>query len=179
MRMTNQTTFTIRLLTILVFLGNVIELGSTIGIHSMLYGRAYAISGGKISVAAGLGLILASYIGITISLLLLESINAFNPLSVYFTLRKQKTHYNETTDTNGILKVMAITVYFSWTFIKQFRNVLGISRKTLTALFLQQGAIRFLMVLILNLESSITVKVLNPWLAGFDAGLQNVSVCNF
>ncbi|KIJ37672.1 hypothetical protein M422DRAFT_259769 [Sphaerobolus stellatus SS14] len=54
---------------------------------------------------------------------------------------------------------MAITVYFSWTFIKQLHNVPGINRKTLTALFLQQGVIRFLTILIWNLEGSITVKV--------------------
>ncbi|KIJ37642.1 hypothetical protein M422DRAFT_259732 [Sphaerobolus stellatus SS14] len=69
---------------------------------------------------------------------------------------------------------MAITVYFSWTFVKQLHNVLGISRKTLTALFLQQGVVRFLIILIWNLENSISAKVLTPWLAGFDAGLQNV-----
>ncbi|KIJ37674.1 hypothetical protein M422DRAFT_259771 [Sphaerobolus stellatus SS14] len=78
---------------------------------------------------------------------------------------------------------MAITVYFSWTFIKQFHNVFGISRKTLTALFLQQGVIQFVIILILNLEGSVLTKVLNPWLVGFDRELENVVsailVCRF
>ncbi|KIJ40142.1 hypothetical protein M422DRAFT_256969 [Sphaerobolus stellatus SS14] len=78
---------------------------------------------------------------------------------------------------------MAITVYFSWTFIKQLHNVFGTNRKTLTALFLQQGVVRFLIILIWNLENSISAKVLNPWLAGFDGGLQNVVsailICRF
>ncbi|KIJ37655.1 hypothetical protein M422DRAFT_259748 [Sphaerobolus stellatus SS14] len=78
---------------------------------------------------------------------------------------------------------MAITAYFSWTFIKQLHNVFGIRRKTLTALFLQQGVIRFLIILIWNLEILISAKVLNPWLAGFDSGLEHVVsvilVCRF
>ncbi|KIJ40145.1 hypothetical protein M422DRAFT_256972 [Sphaerobolus stellatus SS14] len=78
---------------------------------------------------------------------------------------------------------MAITVYFSWTFIKQLHNVFGINRKTLTALFLQQGVIRFLIILIWNLEGSISAKVLNPTLVGFDFALENVVstilVCRF
>ncbi|KIJ40141.1 hypothetical protein M422DRAFT_256967 [Sphaerobolus stellatus SS14] len=78
---------------------------------------------------------------------------------------------------------MAITVYFSWSFIKQLDNVFDVSRKTLTALFLQQGVIRFLIILILGLETSISVKVLSPWLVGFDGGLENVVsvilVCQF
>ncbi|KIJ37667.1 hypothetical protein M422DRAFT_259763 [Sphaerobolus stellatus SS14] len=68
---------------------------------------------------------------------------------------------------------MAITVYFSWSFIKQLHNGFGISRKALTALFLQQGVIRFLIILIWNLENSISTRVLNLY------SVSVILVCRF
>ncbi|KIJ37646.1 hypothetical protein M422DRAFT_259737 [Sphaerobolus stellatus SS14] len=56
---------------------------------------------------------------------------------------------------------MAITVYFSWTFIKQLHNVPGISRKTLTALFLQQGVIRFFVSVILVCRFILQLRKFN------------------
>ncbi|KIJ33044.1 hypothetical protein M422DRAFT_783276 [Sphaerobolus stellatus SS14] len=68
---------------------------------------------------------------------------------------------------------MSITAYFAWGEAKRLRNVFGSRRQSLTVIFLQQGVIRF----------SISEKTVNPWLAGFDTGLQNavsvILVCQF
>ncbi|KIJ40154.1 hypothetical protein M422DRAFT_256983 [Sphaerobolus stellatus SS14] len=56
---------------------------------------------------------------------------------------------------------MAITVYFSWTFIKQLHNVPGISRKTLTALFLRQGIGRFFVSAILVCRFILQLRKFN------------------
>ncbi|KIJ40125.1 hypothetical protein M422DRAFT_256949 [Sphaerobolus stellatus SS14] len=77
---------------------------------------------------------------------------------------------------------MAITVYFAWTFNKQLQNMFG-NRQSLTVILLQQGVIRFFIIFTWTLEISISNKVLNPFLAGFDDGLENVIstilVCRF
>ncbi|KIJ27757.1 hypothetical protein M422DRAFT_271048 [Sphaerobolus stellatus SS14] len=77
---------------------------------------------------------------------------------------------------------MAITAYFAWTSSKQLQSMFG-TKHSLTVIFLKQGAVRFFIIFIWNLEDSISNKVLNPFLAGFDIGLENVIsailVCRF
>ncbi|KIJ30905.1 hypothetical protein M422DRAFT_267516 [Sphaerobolus stellatus SS14] len=77
---------------------------------------------------------------------------------------------------------MAITAYFAWTSSKQLQNMFG-TRQSLTVIFLQQGIVRFFIISIWSLEDSISYKVLNPFLAGFDVGLENVIsvilICQF
>ncbi|KIJ30568.1 hypothetical protein M422DRAFT_267913 [Sphaerobolus stellatus SS14] len=78
--------------------------------------------------------------------------------------------------------VMAITAYFAWTYSKQLQNMFG-TRQSLTVIFLQQGVVRFFIIFMWTLEDSISTKVLNPLLAGFDTGLENIVsvtlVCRF
>ncbi|KIJ33081.1 hypothetical protein M422DRAFT_256956 [Sphaerobolus stellatus SS14] len=77
---------------------------------------------------------------------------------------------------------MAIIAYFAWTSSKQLQNMFG-TRKSLTVILLQQGVARFFIILIWGLEISISAKVLNPFIAGLDAGLENVIspilICQF
>ncbi|KIJ30757.1 hypothetical protein M422DRAFT_267698 [Sphaerobolus stellatus SS14] len=79
--------------------------------------------------------------------------------------------------------VMSITTYFAWREAKQAHDAFGSSRRSLTVIFLQQGVIRFIIIFLWSLELSIEQKVLDPWLAGFDAGLQNaisaILICRF
>ncbi|KIJ40119.1 hypothetical protein M422DRAFT_256942 [Sphaerobolus stellatus SS14] len=77
---------------------------------------------------------------------------------------------------------MAITAYFAWTSSKQLQNMFG-ARKSLTVIFLQQGIVRFFIVFIWGLEVSILNKVLNPFRAGLDTGLEDavsaILICRF
>ncbi|KIJ34782.1 hypothetical protein M422DRAFT_263140 [Sphaerobolus stellatus SS14] len=78
---------------------------------------------------------------------------------------------------------MAITAYYAWGVSKQFSDAFGSTRKSLTVIFLQQGVIRFIVIFLWTLEASITKKVLNPLLAGFDAPLEDsissILICRF
>ncbi|KIJ30555.1 hypothetical protein M422DRAFT_267895 [Sphaerobolus stellatus SS14] len=69
--------------------------------------------------------------------------------------------------------VMAITAYFAWASSRQLQNMFG-ARQSITLIFLQQGVVHFFIIFIWILEQSISNKVLNPFLAGFDAGLENI-----
>ncbi|KIJ53866.1 hypothetical protein M422DRAFT_242130 [Sphaerobolus stellatus SS14] len=77
---------------------------------------------------------------------------------------------------------MAITAYFAWTSSKQLQNMFG-TKQSLTEIFLQQGIVRFFIISIWTLEGSISNKVLSPFLAGFDSGLEavvsTILICRF
>ncbi|KIJ27932.1 hypothetical protein M422DRAFT_270869 [Sphaerobolus stellatus SS14] len=77
---------------------------------------------------------------------------------------------------------MAITAYFAWTASKQLQNMFG-TRHSLTTVFLQQGVVHFFIIFIWTLEGSISAKLLNISLTGFDSGLENVVsallICRF
>ncbi|KIJ50909.1 hypothetical protein M422DRAFT_244859 [Sphaerobolus stellatus SS14] len=78
--------------------------------------------------------------------------------------------------------VMAITAYLAWTSRKQLQNMFG-TRQYLTVILLQQGVIHFFIIFTWNLGDSISSKVLNPFLRGFDIGLENsvsvILICQF
>jgi len=79
--------------------------------------------------------------------------------------------------------VMIITTYFAWKEAKQFREVFGNTQPSLTVVFVRQGIVRFLIIVIWGLEISIATKVENPFLAKSDAELENaisgILVCRF
>ncbi|KIJ30899.1 hypothetical protein M422DRAFT_267505 [Sphaerobolus stellatus SS14] len=157
---------------ILIVLVTILEVGVATVIHALLIGRAYAVSGRNSFIAAGLGLIIVLYNGLAISESLLFITNPFNPPS------------SASSVTALVIDgtVMAITAYFAWTFSKQLQNMFG-NRQSLTVIFLQQGVVRFFILFIWDLEDSISNKVLNPFLAGFDTGLENtvsaILICRF
>ncbi|KIJ53882.1 hypothetical protein M422DRAFT_242151 [Sphaerobolus stellatus SS14] len=155
----------------------ILGVGAATVIQAWLIGRAYAVSGGNSFIAVGLGLITVLYNGLLISKSVLFITNPFNPPSVYFILSSKILH-TAITDTD----IMAITAYFAWTSSKQLQNMFG-PRHSLTVIFLQQGVVRFFIIFIWTLEGSISIKVLNPFLAGFDARLENIVsailICRF
>ncbi|KIJ33066.1 hypothetical protein M422DRAFT_265096 [Sphaerobolus stellatus SS14] len=167
-----STIFGIRMLEILEVLITILQVGAATAIHALLIGRAYAVSGRNSFIAAGLALIIVLYNGLTISHTVLFSTSPLNPP-------------NSAVSVTALIldgTVMAITAYFAWTSSKQLQNMFG-TRKSLTVIFLQQGLIRFFIILIWSLEGSISNKVLNPFLVGLDSGLENVVsgilICQF
>ncbi|KIJ29567.1 hypothetical protein M422DRAFT_269008 [Sphaerobolus stellatus SS14] len=145
---------------ILDVLITVLQIGAGSAIHALLIGRAYAISGGNPFIAAGLGLSIVLYNRLAISQNSAGSVTALISDST----------------------VMAITAYFAWTSRKQLQSMFG-TRQSLTVIFLQQGVVRFFIIFIWTLGESISTKVLNPFLAGFDAGLEDcvsvILICQF
>ncbi|KIJ29553.1 hypothetical protein M422DRAFT_268992 [Sphaerobolus stellatus SS14] len=157
------------MLEILLVLVTILEVGAATVIQALLIGRAYAVSGGNSFIAAGLGLIIVLYNGLAISRSVLLLTHPLNPPSVVFTL-SSNYYYTAITDTDSVLQILHS--YFAWTSSKQLQNMFG-NRQSLTAIFLQQGVVRFF----------ISTKVLNPFLAGFDGGLENsvsaILICRF
>ncbi|KIJ48337.1 hypothetical protein M422DRAFT_247663 [Sphaerobolus stellatus SS14] len=120
------------MLEILSVLNIILLVGAATAIQALLIGRVYAVSGGNLFIAAGLGLIIVLYNGFSISRAVLALTNILNPpspgLSVIALI------FDGT--------VMAITAYFAWTSSKQLQNMFG-TRQSLTVIFLQQGVVRF------------------------------------
>ncbi|KIJ28063.1 hypothetical protein M422DRAFT_270698 [Sphaerobolus stellatus SS14] len=78
---------------------------------------------------------------------------------------------------------MVIIAYYGWETAKQWHNVFKSSRQSLTIVILQQGLFLFIIIFIWSLEITISNKLLNVWLAGFDVGLENsiaaILICRF
>ncbi|KIJ45818.1 hypothetical protein M422DRAFT_250604 [Sphaerobolus stellatus SS14] len=157
---------------ILLVFSNILQAGAATAIQALLVGRAYAVSGGNSFITAGLGLIIVLYNGLAISQTVAYLSNPFNP----------PNYAGNATVLISDGTVMAITSYFAWTSSQQLQNLFG-TRQSLTVIFLQQGAVRFFLIFIWTLEDTISDKVLNPFLAEFDSGLENVVstilICRF
>ncbi|KIJ31931.1 hypothetical protein M422DRAFT_266298 [Sphaerobolus stellatus SS14] len=164
-------------------------------------GRAYAVSGGKIAVALGLGLILTAYAGIFIAetLLLTDSIN--NDIEVEEDMDTFHTilTYCFSDATISILAlisdlaVMSITAYYAWQDTKNFTEVFRNRKQSLLIVFMQQGVLyyltkiytvikdylcqgiaRFIIIFMWTLEIAVSQKLLPLFLVGFDTVLESV-----
>ncbi|KIJ26180.1 hypothetical protein M422DRAFT_272814 [Sphaerobolus stellatus SS14] len=125
--------------------------------------RAYAVSGGKRVIAIPLGVLLALHPA-TIIALAVTGINA------------SKTSLTAVAALLSDAAVMIITGYFAFRESRRIHELLG-NRATLTTIFVRQGVIRFIIIFIWNLEGSINEKLLNPFIAGVDSGLENAVSC--
>ncbi|KIJ43681.1 hypothetical protein M422DRAFT_252921 [Sphaerobolus stellatus SS14] len=154
----------IRTLEIILYPTFVADLLAGLSVHSLLLGRAYAVSGRKIAVGLGLGLILTAYTGLGIVKILLyiangvqtqlqstpaaltigieveEDISLFHTMLTYCFSEATLSILALISD----LAVMSITAYYAWQDTKSFNEVFRYWNRSLLIMFMQQGLLYYL-----------------------------------
>ncbi|KIJ35153.1 hypothetical protein M422DRAFT_262719 [Sphaerobolus stellatus SS14] len=159
---TSKTAISFQVLNTIAWVSTALAFVTEISISFALIGRAYAVSGGKLIMAGGLGVLLAVYIALNITVIVVPMNPNSNPDIPFIFI------VSLLSDT----AVMVIRAYYAFAVRRRLREIFANDAQSLVVIFFRQGVIRFVILFLWSLEISISEKTINPSLAGIDNDLK-------